>query len=400
VNAPATRASLLTRRFIIVVLSGLSYFLALAMLTPVIPHYVEDVLGNGKVAVGVAVGAFAFGAIALRPFAGRIGDRAGRRVLIVGGALIVAASTALYGVVPALWWLVLARVVTGVGEAAFFVGAATMITDLSPVERRGEAVSYWSVAVYGGLAFGPALGDFVRGDGRYTLTWLCAGALAVLAALLGLATREVERTPGREPTHLINRAALLPGTVLFLGLIPLAGFTAFMPLYVDERLDIAAGPVFLVYGVLILVVRVVGARLPDRLGSRRAGTIALTFAALGIGIVAAWASVIGLLVGTIVLAIGMSFMYPALLLLALQRSSEDDRASVVATVSSFFDLSQGVGAFICGAVAALTGNRGAFAAGAVAAVAGLVVLRGGSAGRDVGPVRHDDLAVPAPMTHE
>jgi MFS family permease len=400
VNAPLERASLLTRRFVLVVMCGLSYFLALAMLTPVIPHYVEDVLGNGKIAVGIAVGAFAFGAIALRPFAGRIGDRVGRRVLIVGGALVVAASTALYGVVPALWWLVLARVVTGIGEAAFFVGAATMITDLSPVERRGEAVSYWSVAVYGGLAFGPALGDFVRGDGRYTLAWLVAGAFALLAALLGLATREVEGAAGGEPTHLINRAALLPGSVLFLGLIPLAGFTAFMPLYVDDRLDIEAGPVFLVYGVLILIVRIVGARLPDRLGGRRAGTIALTFAALGIGIVAVWASVIGLLVGTVVFAIGMSFMYPALLLLALQRSSDDDRASVVATVSSFFDLSQGVGAFICGAVAALTGNRGAFAAGSVAAVAGLILLRGGTNRRDVVPIPPDALAIPAPMTHE
>ena len=75
------------------------------MLTPVIPHYVEDELGLGKVAVGVAVGAFAFGAIALRPFAGRIGDRMGRRVLIVGGALVVAVSTAMYGLVQALWWL-------------------------------------------------------------------------------------------------------------------------------------------------------------------------------------------------------------------------------------------------------------------------------------------------------
>jgi MFS family permease len=261
-------------------------------------------------------------------------------------------------------------------------------------------VSYWSVAVYGGLAFGPALGDLIRGDGRYTLAWLTSAALALLAALLGLATREVERVTARRPTHLINRAALLPGTVLFLGLIPLAGFSAFMPLYVDERLDIEAGPVFLVYGVLILIVRIVGARLPDRLGGRRAGTIALTFASLGIGIIAAWPTVAGLLVGTIVLAIGMSFLYPALLLLALQRSSDDDRASVVATVSSFFDLSQGVGAFICGAVAAVTGNRGAFAAGTVAAVVGLVLLRSGSAGREPAPARRDELDIPAPMTHE
>ena len=91
--------SLLTTQFVLVVTCGLAYFLGLAMLTPVIPHYVEDELGLGKVAVGVAVGAFAFGAIALRPFAGRIGDRLGRRVLIVGGALVVAVSTACYGLV-------------------------------------------------------------------------------------------------------------------------------------------------------------------------------------------------------------------------------------------------------------------------------------------------------------
>jgi MFS family permease len=403
VNVPAARERLLTGRFVLVVACGLAYFLALAMLTPVIPHYVEDQLGLGKVAVGVAVGAFAFGAIALRPFAGRIGDRMGRRVLIVGGALIVATSTAMYGLVDALWWLITIRVVTGIGEAAFFVGAATMITDLSPPDRRGEAVSYWSVAVYGGLAFGPALGEAVRGDDRYTLAWLVSAGLALVAALLGLATREVARATSDRPSKLINRAAVLPGFVLFLGLIPLAGFSAFMPLYADEQLDIAAGPIFLLYGVLILAVRIVGARIPDRLGGRRSGSIALALASAGIAIIAIWASVGGLIVGTVVFAIGMSLLYPALLLLALQSASDADRASVVATVSSFFDLSQGVGAFICGAVAAATGNRGAFATGAVAAVAGLVVLRtaGGAIRRSrARPGEALAVEVPAQMTHE
>ena len=401
-NGPRVHGDrLLTRRFVLVVSCGLFYFLALAMLTPVIPHYVEDELGLGKVAVGVAVGAFAFGAIALRPFAGRIGDRMGRRVLIVGGAIVVAGSTALYGLIDELWWLVFARVVTGIGEAAFFVGAATMITDLSPTERRGEAVSYWSVAVYGGLAFGPALGDVVRGDDRYLTAWLVSAALALFAAALGLATREVERVNATQPpTHLINRAALLPGTVLFLGLIPLAGFSAFMPLYADDQLDIGAGPIFLLYGVLILGVRIIGARIPDRIGGRRAASIALVFSAIGIAIAAVWASVIGLVVGTVVFAVGMSFMYPAILLLALQSSTDDDRASVIATTSSFFDLSQGIGAFICGAVAAVTGNRGAFAAGAVAAVLGLIVLRSSIAGRTPVETRPSDLDSRGELAHE
>ena len=108
----STATRLLTPRFLVVVSSGFCYFLALAMLTPVLPHYVEDSLDAGSVAVGVAVGAFAVGAIALRTYAGRVGDRIGRRVLIIGGALIVAASTSVYGVVHALWWLIFMRVVT------------------------------------------------------------------------------------------------------------------------------------------------------------------------------------------------------------------------------------------------------------------------------------------------
>ncbi len=373
---------LITPRFVLVVSSGLCYFFALAMLTPVLPHYVEDSLHHGSVAVGITVGAFAVGAILLRTYAGRLGDRVGRRVLIIGGALLVAGSTFCYGLVHALWWIILMRIVTGFGEAGFFVGAATMITDLSPPERRGEAVSYWSVAVYGGLSFGPALGDFLRGNGRYTLTFVVSGALALVAAILGLFTVEVPRDD-TEPTstHLFHRAALKPGTVLFLGLIPLAGFTAFMPLYADDQLHISSGTIFVLYGVLILLVRVIGARIPDSLGGRRAGMLALLGASAGIAVVALWPTVGGLVAGTVVFAAGMSLMYPALLLLALTGVPDSERASVVGTFSSFFDASQGVGAFICGAVVALTGNRGAFAAGAICAAAGMLVLRAGRPAR-------------------
>src|SRR4029079_14370833 len=89
----------------------------------------------------------------------------------------------------------------------------------------------------------------------------------------------------------------------------------------------------------------------------------------------------GLVVGTIVFAAGMSLMYPALLVLALDGVSDSGRAAVVGTFSSFFDLSQGLGALICGSVAAFAGDRGAFTTGAICAVGGLLVLRSRSAPR-------------------
>jgi len=219
----------------------------------------------------------------------------------------------------------------------------------------------------------------LHGKHHYGSAWAVSAALAFLAAIIGLFTVEVERsTPARRPEHLFHRSALGPGTVLFLGLIPLAGFTAFVPLYVDD-LHISAGLIFALYGVLILAVRIFAARLPDRLGGRATATLALVIVAAGIGLIAVWPTVAGLVLGTIVFAGGMSLMYPALLLLALHGVSDAERASVVGTFSSFFDASQGLGAFVCGTVVHFTGDRGAFTTGAICALGGLAVLRGRSA---------------------
>ena len=377
---PTTGERVFTFRFALVVTSGLCYFMALGVLLPVVPLFVKHDLGGNDVAVGVAVGAFSLGAVILRPFAGRIGDRFGRRLLIIGGGVIVGSAGLLYLLASALIPLVVIRVLAGVGEAAFFVGAASMVTDLAPEERRGEAISYWSIAVYGGLAFGPLLGNVLLDGDHYDRVWLASASLAFLAGALGLFTREVvslqPSAPGTPRPPLISRAALAPGTVLFLGLIGLAGFTEFIPLYVLQLGMDDSSAVFLVYGCLILTVRIFGARLPDRIGPVKAGTVATGTAAAGLLIMAAFAEPAGLYAGTVVFSIGMSFLYPAMLLLALTGLADNERGSAVGTVSSFFDLSQGIGALVLGIVAALTGYRGAFVAGALLGLAALVLLRG------------------------
>jgi MFS family permease len=384
---------------VLVVAVGLAYFLSIGMLLPVVPLFVHGPLGGGDVAVGLAVGAFAAGAVLLRPYAGRIGDRYGRRVLIIGGALTVAVAVILYHLATSVGLLVAARILGGAGEAAFFVGAGTMITDLAPAERRGEAISYWSVAVYGGLAFGPALGETVLGDDHFGTVWTVAAGLALVAAGLGLFTRETadrdapltDPVTGKRPP-LINRSAIAPGTVLFLGLVGLAGFTEFVPLYVTQIGLEDSSKVFLLYGCLILAVRIVGARLPDRLGPRRAGTGATGMAAIGMTIMAAVPSAVGLYAGTIVFSIGMSLLYPALLTLALTGVPDNERGSAVGTISSFFDASQGLGAIILGGVASFAGYRGAFLGGGVLAAVGLVLLRSGIDPRTRRATDHDAAA--------
>lgn len=374
--SPSSGDRLISPLFALITVAGLAYFLAIGSLLPVLPRYVEDVLDGGGFEVGLVVGAFAVSAALVRPAAGRLGDLVGRRTMAAGGAAIAAVSIVPLGLVKAVWFLVAIRLVTGLGEAGFFIGAATAAQDLAPDDRRGEAASFFSIAIYGGLAFGPTVGEYLYRHQGPGANWaFAAGGCAVASVMSSFVPRDLGRVADPPPRRgILHPAAVLPGSVLLLGLFGFTAFSAFVPLYVDEIGLDDAGPFFLLYGVIVLVVRIVGARLPDRLGPVRTSSIALVAIATGIATVAAVASVAGLWIGTVLLAIGMSLLFPALFTLAVNNAPSDERSHAVGTFSLFFDLSQGLGAPILGIVVTVTGaERSAFVAAAAVAVIGLVV---------------------------
>jgi len=370
------RERLVTPLFVLITAAALAYFVALGSLLPVLPRYVEDTLDGGGIEVGLVVGAFAISAALVRPLVGRLGDQVGRRAIAVGGAALAAVSIGLLGLVEAVWFLVFARLVTGLGEAGFFIGAATAAQDLAPDDRRGEAASFFSTAVYGGLAFGPAIGEYLYRQHGAAANWAFAAAASTLAmALSSFIPRDLGRSehPSRQ-RGILHPAAVLPGSVLLLGLFGFTAFGAFVPLYVDEiGLDDAA-PFFFAYGAIVLVVRIFGARLPDRLGAVRTSSIALVAISAGIGVVALVPSATGLWVGTISLAIGMSLLFPALFTVAVNNAPPDERSHAVGTFTLFFDLSQGLGAPLLGVIVSVTGaERPAFLAAAAVGLVGLVL---------------------------
>jgi len=109
---------LLTGRFLVLCGGTLAYFLALGSTWPVVPSFVQHDLGGGGLAVGLSVGAFGFSAAILRPLIGPLGDRRGRRFLLVGGSLVVSLSMLLLVPAASVPAVIGARLVLGVGEAA------------------------------------------------------------------------------------------------------------------------------------------------------------------------------------------------------------------------------------------------------------------------------------------
>ena len=374
-SAREARPRLLTPTFLLVMLSMLAYFTAVGAITPTLPRYVEGPLRGGGLEVGAVIGAFALTAVLLRPLSGRLSDKRGRRLLIIFGGISVGLSILAYSFSESLPLLIFWRLVTGIGEAFYYVGAASVINDLAPDERRGEALSYFSLALFGGLAIGPITGETILNASSFDWVWVFAGASALFAGVVGFIVPETRPADaGDSPGKLVHGAAILPGTVLATSIWALATFSSFMVLHALDLGMSGARYVFALNSAVIIGIRLFGARLPDKLGAKKAGTGALVSIMAGMIVMAAWAEPAGLYVGTFIYSIGHALAFPALMTLAISRAPASERGSVIGTFTAFFDLSFGVGAVSAGAIADAIGYRGAFGAAAFVALAGLALL--------------------------
>ena len=125
-----------------------------------------------------------FGGLLL--LAGALGDRFGRRkILIVGMGIFVAASIAV-AFSPDANFLIVGRGLQGLGGALVIPQTLSILTAVFPREERGKAIGIWAGAMGFGMAFGPLVGgvlvDLIGWSGVF---WVPAPIAAL--CMLGMA---------------------------------------------------------------------------------------------------------------------------------------------------------------------------------------------------------------------
>jgi EmrB/QacA subfamily drug resistance transporter len=92
---------------------------------------------------------------------GRLGDLIGRRRLLIGGLALFTTASALCSVAPALWTLISARVVQGLGAAIMLALAMALVSEIVPRQRTGSAMGLLGTMSAIGTALGPSLGGLL-----------------------------------------------------------------------------------------------------------------------------------------------------------------------------------------------------------------------------------------------
>lgn len=92
---------------------------------------------------------------------GGLGDRVGRRRIFLIGIVIFAVASLVCAVAPTVDFLIVARLVQGVGAALLVPQSLAIISANYPKDIRGQAIGTWAAASSITTALGPPLGGFL-----------------------------------------------------------------------------------------------------------------------------------------------------------------------------------------------------------------------------------------------
>ena len=155
------------------------------IIMPVLPTLITRLghvgLSEATRIAGWLLAVFAIAQFFAGPVLGNLGDRFGRRPVLVASMAAFAIDYALTAAAPTLAWLFVGRIIAGIAGATFGPAGA-VIADVTPPERRAATFGMMSAAFGIGFIIGPALGGVLATFGPRA-PFIAAAILAACNAL-------------------------------------------------------------------------------------------------------------------------------------------------------------------------------------------------------------------------
>jgi predicted MFS family arabinose efflux permease len=263
-----------------------------------------------------------------------------------------------------------------VGIAAFTTAYTTIVADLAPPERRGEAIGLSGVTNNLGMLFAPALGAYTASQWGYDVHLAISAGITAVSIPLLLPVAEPERAPTAEAAgpRLRAVARMRPVWVAAFGITGLAvaygAVLSFLPPFADEWGLVTAGAYFSAFAVAMMLAQASAGWLSDRVGRRTVAVPGLILAVPAMVLLATARTNTALLAAGAIFGLSWGLARAGIDTSVVDAVSAEARGTAVGFLYTVFDIGVGVGSFGLGIVAQAQGYAAAFYAAAVwAAVA-------------------------------
>lgn len=186
------------RNLAVCFIGSFTTLVAMTLLLPFLPLYVEELGVSDHAGIvqwsGVAYGATFLAAALVAPLWGRLGDRYGRKLMLVRASFGMAICMSLMGMVQDVWQLVALRLLVGLA-GGYSSGSTILVAMQTPKERSGWALGMLSAGIMAGNLVGPLIGGALPPRIGIRATFLLAGAVIFLAFLATTFLIKEDRRP-------------------------------------------------------------------------------------------------------------------------------------------------------------------------------------------------------------
>jgi MFS family permease len=283
-------------------------------------------------------------------------DRVGRKPFLLGGVCLFAVGNFGYLWAPSILLMLPFRVLHGIGWSGCTTAVATLSADIVPQKRRGELMGYAGMASSLAGALGPVIGFALFQRFDYPGVFLGAGALLGLSFLVGLPLAERQRAA---PAAAVKRSWLdsivvkeTLATAIAVAFLSFGhgGILTFLPIHALEIGMTNPGIWFAIYAGSVLASRPIAGPISDRVSRRAVIIPGLLLNLAGICLLALSFAPGWLMVAAAVAGLGTGTAQPALMTVAVDRTSEQRRGQSLAQFQFFYDLGIGIGSLSLGAL--------------------------------------------------
>src|SRR5471030_1298235 len=165
------------RNLAVCVFGSFTTIIAMTLLLPFLPLYVEQLGVTSHAAIGqwsgLAYGATFFSAALTAPLWGRLGDRYGRKLMLIRASL---------GMAHSVWQLVALRLLAGL-LGGYASGSMILVATQTPKARTGWALGVLSSGIMAGNFIGPLIGGTLPPLIGIRATFIVAGATIFVSFL-------------------------------------------------------------------------------------------------------------------------------------------------------------------------------------------------------------------------
>ena len=342
-NTPTT---VWNRGYILIFLANLFQHMGQQTITALIPKYASS-MGAAASVVGIVSGIFAISALAIRPVASPAFDCFRKRNIYVLATAILLVAYAVFYLAPNVTWLIVGRLLQGVGVGMCAPISLSIACDNLPEGSFAKGVSFFSLGQAFGQAVGPSLGLALSTNYGYKTTFIACFCVVFVCLILAFfvyskPAPEDARYRIRFDTIVAKEAVPAAITMTFLT-IPYACIGGFLLIYANDTLGITnIGLSYTVYAIGILVLRFVTGGLADKFGYRKVlvptmACFAMTFVMFSVS-----KSITGFIAAAVFSALGYGIALPNLQALCMTSVPAEKRG----VGSNTFFLGQDIGLFM------------------------------------------------------